>query len=197
MNDVTVLEKADQYMRWVLSGQELPISNHVKEMAEGWILANQLMMKYPKELDARKMYMQIQDCSEGKAIRDMAIAQYVFGKIQMPNRAYEIKKLLDRSNKLYDYAINLVNEEPKVVSKIIKDALDMHKNAIAMLPEEVEPPDMAKYLESNTFTMDPGAIGKSKKDLNEMRNIFTRFYDRAKPKANFENIAEDANVIRS
>lgn len=197
MNDKTAIEKADDYVRHIISGGKFEISEAEKKAAESWILADKLMMRYPKESDARRIYMDHQKCSESKAIRDFATAQYVFAKCEMPNRSYEIKKQMDRSDKLYDLGVNMISSNPTEAAKVIKNALEMRSKAIAMLPEEMEPPDLDKYNKRMSFTTDVSATGKPKKEIKELKDLFARLKAKNSPTINFDGTAEDATVIRS
>lgn len=194
MNEISSIEKADLYIKHVQSDGEFQVSKSVLEMGERLFTADRLMMRYPKESDALKMYMQHTGLTISVARRDFSIAQYVFGKAQMPNRTYEIKKQLDRADKLYDYFLNLGKGDPIDIGNSIAKVIVLKNKVISMLPEEVPMPDMSVFKKQIRFSPDPAIIGKTKKDMAENKVLFEFYKRKLAPKLNFDHVATDAEI---
>lgn len=192
MNEITQIEKADLYIQWVQSGHKIEISDSVLEIGRRWLKAYNLLLSYPTEKEATKIHQNTEGISDDTARRDIAIAQYVFGKVKMPNRSFLIQQALHRADKFYE----MVMSAEIIDHKMVERALERKNKIIAMMPEEVDPPDMSAFGRRIYYSPDPETIGKTKKDMERAKAIFEKFKERAQPKFDYAG-ATDAEIIRS
>ena len=192
MNEISQIEKADLYIQWVQSGQKLEISDAVKEIGRRWVKAYNLLISYPTELKAVKMHQITEGISDDTARRDIAIAQYVFGKVKMPNRNFILQQQLHRADKFYEMVMSSETIEPAMVAK----AIDLKNKILAMMPEEIEPPDMSAFARKIYYSPNPEILGKSKKDMDRAKALFEKYKEKAIPTINYDG-ATDAEIIRS
>lgn len=193
MNEESTIEKADQYIKWVQSGQKTDITEKTQELGRRWVKAYNLLLKWPTESEALRMHMNTENLSDDVARRDLYIAQYVFGKIRMPNRNFLLQKQLADANKFLEVVLS---DEPIDKAMYLK-ALELRNKIISMLPEEVEPPSMDVFNQRIYYTMDPAVLGKTKKDFDAMRNLYESIKRKTAPQLNLDAHAEDATVVRS
>jgi hypothetical protein len=192
MNEITHIEKADLYIQWVQSGHKLEITDAVRELGRRWLKAYNLLLTYPTEKEATKMHQNEEKISDDTARRDIAISQYVFGKVKMPSRSFLIQQQLHRADKYYETVMGAEIINPDHVAK----AIEMKNKILAMMPEEVDPPDMSSFGRRIYYSPDPAILGKTKKDFDRAKSLFEKYKEKAQPKFDYGG-AEEAQVIRS
>jgi len=192
MNEITQIEKADLYIQWVQSGHKIEISDPVRELGRRWLKAYNLLLSYPTEKEATKIHQNTEGISDDIARRDIAIPQYVFGKVKMPNRNFILQQQLHRADKFYEMVMSSETIEPAMVAK----AIEMKNKILAMMPEEIDPPDMSTFGRKIYYTPDPEAIGKNKKDMERAKTLFEKYREKALPKFDYGG-ATEAEIIRS
>jgi hypothetical protein len=137
------------------------------------------------------MHQNTENITDDTARRDVAIAQYVFGKVKMPNRNFIVQQQLHRADKFYEMVMGSETIDPAMVAK----AIDMKNKILAMMPEEVEPPDMSAFGRRIYYSPDPAILGKTKKDMDRAKALFEKYKEKAVPKFDYGG-ATDAEIIR-
>ncbi len=193
MNDISTFEKADLYLKWVQTGHQIEISEHVKELGKRWLMCYNFMLQYPTEKQALKVYIHTMNLNDDTARRDFAIAQYVFGKVKMPNRNFLLQQQLARADKLYEEVM-----EDQVIDKaLMAKAIDIKNRIIAMLPDETEPPNMDLFQFKISYSRDPEILGEGKKmEMAELKQVFEKIKAKVIPRFNFDGIAEDTPAVQ-
>lgn len=193
MNEESSVEKVDQYIKWVQSGHTTQITKKTEEMGARLLRAYNLLLKWPTESEALRLHREFEGLSEDTARRDIYFAQYACGKLQMPNRNFLIQKQL----KAIDEFIEMCYQREPINEAILLKALGERSKIIQMLPEEVDPPSMDVFNQRIYYTPDPAAIGKTRKDIDQMKLLYQQIKAKSAPQINLGANAEDAEIVRS